>query len=84
MATEGAPTDLKLCLIASRTKDARRYNVPTADEVVELMVKDGCEAVARRDIVVAQQAGPFQCISKLHVGYMVLTPSYIHVQRIPI
>jgi len=38
MATEGAPMDLKLRLIASRTKDARRYNVPTANEVTALMV----------------------------------------------
>jgi hypothetical protein len=36
MAIECAPTNLKLHLIASRTKDARRYNVPTADEVVAL------------------------------------------------
>jgi hypothetical protein len=47
MATEGAPMDLKLRLIASRTKDARRYNVPTADEVAALMVGDGFEAVCR-------------------------------------
>ncbi len=38
MVTEGAPMHLKLCLIAFRTKDARRYNVPTADEVATLMV----------------------------------------------
>jgi hypothetical protein len=70
MATEGAPMDLKLRLIASRTKGARRYNVPTADEVVALMVGDGSEAVDRHDVVLAQQVGPFQRISKLHVGYM--------------
>ncbi len=64
--------DLKLRLIASRTKDARRYNVPTADEVAALMVGDGFEAVDRRDVVLAQRAGPFQRISKLHVGYMAL------------
>jgi hypothetical protein len=51
MATEGAPMDLKLRLIASRTKDARRYNVPTADEVTALMVGDGFEAVNIRDVV---------------------------------
>jgi hypothetical protein len=60
MATEGAPMDLKLHLIASRTKDARRYNVPTADEVAPLMVRDGSEAIDRCDIILAQQAGPFQ------------------------
>jgi hypothetical protein len=72
MATKGAPMDLKLRLIAFRTKDARRYNVSTADEVVALMVGDGSEAVDRRDVVLAQQAGLFQRISELHVGYMAL------------
>jgi len=72
MATEGAPMDLKLRFIAFRTKDAGRYNVPTADEVAALMVGDGSEAVDKRDIVLAQQAGPFQRISELHVEYMAL------------
>ncbi len=72
MATEGAPMDLKLRLIAFRTKDAHRYNVSTADEVAQLMLGDGSEAVVRHDIVLAQQAGPFQRISELHVGYMAL------------
>ncbi len=64
--------DMKLRLIASQTKDARQYNVLTANEVVALMVGDGSEAIDRRDVVVAQQAGLFQRISKLHVGYMAL------------
>jgi hypothetical protein len=72
MATKGAPMDLKLHLIASRTKDARRYNVPTANEVAALMVGNGSEVVDRRDVILAQQAGPFQRISELHVGYMAL------------
>ncbi len=59
-------------LIASRTKDARRYNVPTADEVAALMVGDGFEAVDKRDVVITQQANPCQHISELHVGYMAL------------
>ncbi len=46
--------------------------MPTADEVAALMVGDGSEAVDRRDIVLAQQAGSFQRISELHVGYMAL------------
>jgi hypothetical protein len=53
MATEDAPMDLKLRLIASRTKDACRYNVPTADEIAALMVGDGFEAVDKRDIILA-------------------------------
>jgi hypothetical protein len=72
MATEGVPTDLKLRFIASRTKDARQYNVPMANEITTLMVGDGFEVIDRRDVVVAQQVGPFQRISELHVGYMAL------------
>jgi hypothetical protein len=53
MAREGVPSNLKLHLIASRAKDACRYNVPMADEVATLMVGDGSEVVDRRDIVVA-------------------------------
>ncbi len=44
--------NLKLRLIASRTKDARRYNVSTADEVATLMVGNGFEVVDKRDVVV--------------------------------
>jgi hypothetical protein len=72
MATEGAPMDLKLCLIAYRTKDARRFNVSTADEVVALMVGNGSKVVDRCDVILAQQVGPFQHIFELHVGYMAL------------
>ncbi len=72
MAIKGVPTDLKLCFSASQTKDACWYNVSMADEVVALMVGDDSKAINRHDIVVAQQAGPFQCISELHVGYMAL------------
>ncbi len=46
--------------------------MPTTDEVAALMVGDGSEAKDRRDVVLAQQVGPFQRISKLHVGYMAL------------
>jgi hypothetical protein len=59
MATDYAPMDLKLRLIAFQTKDAHRYNVPTTDEIIALMVGDGSEAVDRRDVVLAQQAGSF-------------------------
>jgi hypothetical protein len=72
MATEGAPMDMKLRLIAFRTKDARQYNVPTVDEVAALMVGDGFEAVHRRNVVLTQQVGPFQRIFELHVGYTAL------------
>ncbi len=53
MATEGAPTDLKLRFIAFQIKDVRRYNVLTANEVDALMVGDGYEDVDKHDVVVA-------------------------------
>jgi hypothetical protein len=59
MVIEDAPTDLKLRLIAFRTKDVCQYNVPTTDEVVAFMVGDGSEVVDRCDVIVVQQAGPF-------------------------
>jgi hypothetical protein len=58
MAIECAPTDLKLHLIAFRTKHVRWYNVLTADEVAALMLGDGFEAVDMCDVIVAQQVGP--------------------------
>jgi len=42
--------------------------VPTTDEVAALMVGDGFKAINRRDIIIAYHAGPFQRISKLHLG----------------
>ncbi len=44
----------------------------TTDEVAALMVGNGFEVVDKRDVVVVQQASPFQRISELHVGYMAL------------
>jgi hypothetical protein len=46
--------------------------VPTTDEVIALMVGDGSKAVDSHDVILTQQAGSFQCISELHVGYMAL------------
>ncbi len=54
MAIEGAPMDMKLRLITSRTNDARQYNVPTVDEIAALTIGDGSKAVDRRDVVLAQ------------------------------
>ncbi len=72
MTTKGVPTNLKLHFIATRTKNARQYNVLMADEDATLMVRDGFEAVNKHNIVVTQQADPFRCISELHVRYMAL------------
>jgi hypothetical protein len=59
MVTKGVPIDLKLPLIAFRTKDAHRYNVPMANEITTLMVGDGSEVVDRCDVIIAKQVGSF-------------------------
>jgi len=46
--------------------------VPTIDEVVALMVRNGFEAVDKCDVIITQQVSSFQHISELHVGYMAL------------
>jgi hypothetical protein len=43
-----------------------------AAAVVALMVRNGFDVVNRHDVIIAQQASPFQCIFELHVGYMAL------------
>jgi len=55
--------------------------VSTVVEVAALMVGDGSEAIDRHDVVIAQQAGPFQCISELHVGYMEIIRCYFFTVR---
>ncbi len=59
MATEGAPMDLKLRCIASRTKDAHRYNVLMADEIAALMVGDHSEAINRATLSLLSKLAHF-------------------------
>jgi hypothetical protein len=48
-----------------------------AHEVATLMVGNGSEVIDKRDVVIAQQAGLFQRIFELHVGYMALHNSLL-------
>jgi len=50
--------------------DARRYNLPTADEIAVIVPGDGSENVQdSRDIVIQHQGGALRRISHLHQSY---------------
>jgi hypothetical protein len=59
MVIEGAPMDLKLRRIASRIKDAHRYNVLTVDEIAALMVGDHSEAIDRTTLSLLSKLAHF-------------------------
>jgi len=61
--------DLKLRLIADRTKDGRIYNVPNVSEVAALIVGD-VDTASGRDIIMEKQSGKLQRINELHTSYL--------------
>ena len=61
--------DLKLRLIADRTKDGRIYNVPNVSEVAALIVGD-VDTASGRDIIMEKQSGKLQRINELHTSYI--------------
>ncbi|XP_022040344.1 uncharacterized protein LOC110942890 [Helianthus annuus] len=64
--------NLKLCLIGTREKDGRTYNLPTAGEIAALIVGDIENVIDNRDIVVETQTGTLKRISELHPSYLAL------------
>lgn len=66
--------DYKYCLklIGTRQRDGRHYNLPTASEVVALIVGDFDQTKHKRDIILHQQDGDLQRISELHPSYLAL------------
>jgi len=61
--------DLKLRLIADRTKDGRIYSVPNVSEVAALIVGD-VDTASWRDIIMEKQSGKLQRINELHTSYL--------------
>ncbi|CAH1433231.1 unnamed protein product [Lactuca virosa] len=64
--------DLKLRIIGKRQHDGRTYNLPTASEVVALIVGDIGDFIENRDIVVQTSSGALRRISELHPSYLAL------------
>ncbi len=62
--------NLGIKLLGSRNKDARRYNVPIANEVGAIIVRDGNDGSSNeRDIIVKAKDGQLRQISALHPFY---------------
>jgi hypothetical protein len=59
-------------IVTSRTQDPRIYNTLTADEVAAILIGDGSENAAQRDIVLRTSSGGLQYINELHPSYMPL------------
>ncbi|GJS34378.1 hypothetical protein Tco_0532760 [Tanacetum coccineum] len=64
--------NVKVKLIGARPKDARQYNLPTANEVAALIVGDFDSMPYERDIIVYENSGNIKKISELHVSYLSL------------
>lgn len=67
--TQSPAVDLRIRLIEARTKDARVYNAPTADEIGAIMVGDGNDGASDCDIVVQARNGFLRRVSALHAAY---------------
>ncbi|XP_035831916.1 uncharacterized protein LOC110870109 [Helianthus annuus] len=63
---------IRLKLIGVRDKDGRIFNLPTAEEIVALIIGDFDGAFDKRDIIVQTQSGDLQRISELHPSYLAL------------
>ncbi|XP_058775558.1 uncharacterized protein LOC131649820 [Vicia villosa] len=63
--------DLKLKLIANRSKDGRVYNPPTFSEVAALIVGD-VDTGSKRHIILERQSGRLKRISEFHPSYLAL------------
>jgi hypothetical protein len=63
---------LMMRIVTSRTKDPRTYNTSTVDEVAAILIGDGSENAARRDIVLRTSLGGLQYINELHPSHMPL------------
>lgn len=62
--------DMQIRLHLQPGTDARRYNLPTADEIAVVVPGDGSENVQdSRDIVIQYQGGALRRISHLHQSY---------------
>ena len=66
-------SDLHVWLHYNEATDARRYNLPTANEIAAVIPGDGTEVLnENRDIILRLQGGALHHISHLHCAYSTL------------
>ena len=62
-----------MCLHLQQAADARRYNLPTIEDISAIIPGDGSENVRMDwDIIVHLQGGGLRQISNLHLSYLSL------------
>ncbi|KAI0056662.1 hypothetical protein BV25DRAFT_1864431, partial [Artomyces pyxidatus] len=65
--------DVTIRLCADKTRDRRRYNLPTADEIAVVIPGDETQPPKDpRDIILTKRNGPLQRISDAHPAYACL------------
>ncbi|KAH9703741.1 helitron like n domain-containing protein [Citrus sinensis] len=67
-----------LRLLNSRTRDGRRYNMPTFSEVTGLIVGDFSEANFQRDVIIEHRTKGLRRITDLHPSFMPMTYPLIY------
>jgi len=72
MVEQGSPPKMTLRLFRKREKDSRMHNLPTVDEVAELIIGDYDETEDGRDIIVDDVGRGLRRIHKTHPLYMPL------------
>ncbi|KAK9174942.1 hypothetical protein WN944_026946 [Citrus x changshan-huyou] len=68
----------RLRLLNSRTRDGRRYNIPTVSEVAGLIVGDFSEANFQRDVIIEHRTKGLQRFTDLHPSFMPMTYPLIY------
>lgn len=68
----------RLRLLNSRTRDGRRYNIPTVSEVAGLIVGDFSEANFQRDVIIEHRTKGLRRITDLHPSFMPMTYPLIY------
>nr|GFB46762.1 hypothetical protein CTI12_AA406300 [Tanacetum cinerariifolium] len=72
LVTSNDENKFKIRLIGTRTRDGRDYNLPTASEVVALIVGDFDSTINKRDIILHTHEGGLKRICELHPSYLAL------------
>ncbi|PIA58337.1 hypothetical protein AQUCO_00500336v1 [Aquilegia coerulea] len=70
--TESEVVDFRIKLLGTRNRDARKYNLPSSNEIAGLIIENDGEEVDHRDIIVETKTGSLKRITELHPSYMAM------------
>ena len=75
------PRQIRAPIVCQRAGDARRYNRPTADEVVAILPGDTTNSPGNRDIIIQLHNNRLYQVSTLHQAYFPLCYLLLFLQR---